>query len=256
MKYSRAIQWPIFVISLSDATDRRAALSKQLLDEGIQAEFRDAVDGRRGLPSEVEHLVDRAAAQVKVGRLITDAEFACALSHRFIYETMVREGLTGAIVLEDDAILTREFFEFASYSGDMPADLIQLDHQKARAFRWKKPVRIGGTEFFRLPDAGQLTTGYFISNKAAEVIVNATIPLSSLADWPCDLSDLRILASADTMVKHPDPSTSHSYIEDARRTMKRSARLSNATKKEGAKKYLTSRYWRRWWIKRITVRIS
>ena len=94
---------PVFVISLPDCHDRRAGISAALDGLGLPFQFADAVDGRRGLPPEYESQIDRAATRRK-GRILTDAEFACALSHISVYRRIVSEGIDHALVLEDDVI--------------------------------------------------------------------------------------------------------------------------------------------------------
>ena len=68
-----ADRWPVFVVSLRDATDRRDNITKQLSELSIPFKFIDAVDGRAELPTEHEELVDRIGTEVQFGRRMTDA---------------------------------------------------------------------------------------------------------------------------------------------------------------------------------------
>ena len=88
---------PVFVLSLPDCHDRRARVSAALDGLGLPFEFVDAVDGRRGLPPEYESQIDRPLAQKK-GGILSDAEFACALSHINIYRRIVSENIDYALV--------------------------------------------------------------------------------------------------------------------------------------------------------------
>ena len=101
--------WPIFVISLKDATERRENITKQLNDCNLPFSIMDAIDGRKGLPAPFEPMVDRDPSRSRISRGLTDGEFACALSHMAVYRHVVENNLPGAIVLEDDAILTPLF---------------------------------------------------------------------------------------------------------------------------------------------------
>src|SRR5690625_2715287 len=118
--------WPIFVISLHDAHERRRSIREQCAELGLEFEFFDAIDGRTGLAPEFEVEIDRGAAEIRHHRPLSDAEFACALSHRRIYQRILERGLPGAVVLEDDAILSRQFALFIGGKGYEQADLIQI----------------------------------------------------------------------------------------------------------------------------------
>ena len=99
-------KWNVFVISLQDAVRRRDRLIGQLNSAGLDYEIFDAVDGRQGLPSAYEHMVDRKAMIAEFGRVLTDAECACAISHQLVYNEIIKRGLKGAVILEDDATWT------------------------------------------------------------------------------------------------------------------------------------------------------
>ena len=82
--------WPILVISLQDAAERRAAVSRQLDALGLPFEFRDAIDGRSGLPAAYESQLDRPGTEAHFGRQMSDGEYACALSHLAAYREWKR----------------------------------------------------------------------------------------------------------------------------------------------------------------------
>ena len=109
---SPPFHWPIFVVSLEIATQRRSEIAAQLQDAGLAFSFVDAIDGRTTLPAEWESRIDRDGAARHYGYPMSDSEFACALSHQLVYARILEEGLPGAVVLEDDAILTSEFAAF------------------------------------------------------------------------------------------------------------------------------------------------
>lgn len=108
----RDATWPIVVLTLPGDEERRAPLVKELERLGLAYELFTGVDGRRGLDEQWESEIDRAAARRYLGYDMTDGEFACALSHREIYRMVVERGWSGAVVLEDDAILGESFAAF------------------------------------------------------------------------------------------------------------------------------------------------
>lgn len=244
--------WPIFVVSLADADERRESLSAQLQALGLTAKIIDAVDGRRGLSPEIERLIDRESAEVRVGRKISWGEFACALSHQGLYQHIHDEGLPGAIILEDDAILTQDFAEFIGDAGYLVADLVQMDHLNARV--WPRGPRVFslGVTFFPLAANASLTTGYSISAKAANYILAHSRPLAGLADWPCDLMPLAPLVTLPRLVDHPDIDVSSSALERERDD----ARTSAVPTGPRALRFFRADYWRRWWFKRRTKKVS
>lgn len=95
---------PILVISLPDSTERRETVAARLDALSLPFEFVDAVDGRNGLSEEHEAMVDRDGMNAVRPYPMSDAEFACSLSHLKVYRRIVDDGIPHALVLEDDAV--------------------------------------------------------------------------------------------------------------------------------------------------------
>lgn len=245
--------WPILVISLQDAAERRAAVSRQLDALGLPFEFRDAIDGRSGLPAAYESQLDRPGTEAHFGRQMSDGEYACALSHLAAYREIVAENLPGAIILEDDAILGDAFSSFVKEKGYDHAPLVQLDHQNARVRRiGATSIKLESCELWPLHQNAFLTTGYALSQNAASFILDHALPLRSPADWPCDLGPLGPYCTEPRIVDHPVAEQAGSTLGAKRNTLverqKRSLRYG--------RKYLESRYWKKKWMKMITRRLS
>ena len=176
---------PVFVISLPDCTGRRETISNSLNDLGIGFEFVDAVDGRHGLDADNEMRIDRQAAK-KAGRHLTDAEFACALSHINVYGRIVQENIAYALVLEDDAIPYPDLVRYLKDEMFWPLDITQLHFNVARVNRWGSREVFGTYRlYFRLPKLKVASTnGYVVSNYAARLFLKYGYPVSREADWP------------------------------------------------------------------------
>jgi len=100
---------PIFIISLPEATDRRARMQKILGDMGLSFEFIDAVDGRKF--DVINHPHYNPEKRLRCfGRHLNGGEIGCILSHRKIYEKMVDENIERALIFEDDVLLRDDFF--------------------------------------------------------------------------------------------------------------------------------------------------
>ena len=247
-----ADRWQVFVVSLRDATDRRDNISKQLSELSIPFEFIDAVDGRTGLPVECEQLVDRVGTEVQFGRRMTDAEYACALSHMSIYRLITEGGLPGAVILEDDAVIGPVFAKFYQNRGYERAVLIQLDHMHGDIWKFSKRMPlIEGVKLAKAARNTSLTTGYSISHRGAAYILENGLPLRGPADWPCDVTGLPTMLALPRVVDHPAWENSDSALEAAR-----GAIVSSATSEKRILLFLKRAYWRRWWFKRRTTRIS
>ncbi len=244
--------WQVFVVSLHDATDRRDKIKRQLSACSIPFEFVDAIDGRAGLAAKHEPLIDRPGTEVQFGRRMTDAEYACALSHMSIYSRIIEGNLPGAIILEDDAIIGPLFAKFYQNRAYATADLIQLDHMHGDIwlFSKRKPL-IEGVEISRAARNASLTTGYSINGKAAAHILDHGLPLRGPADWPCDVTVLNAMLALPRVVDHPVWENGASAIEVERKAIV-------PTKMGGNRsfRFFKRTYWRRWWFKRRTVRVS
>lgn len=256
MSSSTAHRWPIFVISLKDAQDRRSEISRQLDSLGQSFEIVDATDGRAGLTPTQQMLVDRPRTLACLGRKVTDAEYACAISHLKIWQRILERDLPGAVVLEDDAILDRPFADFLTEQGYNAAPLILLDHEKARTWNWTRPVRTSqGIKLMRIVGNADRTTGYTISCRGAAYLVAHSLPLQRPADWPCDITPLKPFAALPRLVERPEDENKSS-IETSRRLEfpVRQSRVKMRSKKLLRK--FRSSWWRNKFLRRFSYRIS
>lgn len=248
--------WPIFVISLADAHERRYRIAEQCADFGLAIEIVDAIDGRAGLPPEFEAEIDRESARVRHRRPLSDGEFACALSHRSVYRRILDDDLPGAIVLEDDAILSSSFADFIRKQGYREADFIQMDYWPARVFWRQRRSWSSEIELIPLAENTCLASGYSISAEGARYMLSRTTPLAGLADWPCDLAPLQPLITFPKLVQQPQTLSGHSYLEAERAALLESERETRAPATSRWARFGRRDYWRRWWMKRRTRRIS
>ena len=193
----------VFVLSLECDAARREKLITRLKALGIAYRLHLGINGRKGLPTQYEHRIDRPFVEAAIRRRVTDGEWACALSHRSIYERIVEEGLPGAVVLEDDARVGRRFARFLSGRGYLASDLMLLDHHLSRLDLTGASLAAGPSLFLRVRGNPCLTTGYSISRKGAEHLLAQSRPLRGRADWPCDITSLGALASVPRMIGHP-----------------------------------------------------
>ena len=172
---------------------------------GIELEFElfDAIDGRKGLPPHLENQIDRQQTRKNIARDMTDAEYACALSHLAIYREVMERKLPGAILLEDDAILDPRFPTFYREGAYAGADMIIFDYRPCRVWHFSTRRLTADVSAARLSFCPCLTTGYGVSARGCSFMLENSFPLSRTADWPCDITQIGALAAIPRLVDHP-----------------------------------------------------
>lgn len=193
---------PVFVVSLPDCTNRRNTISQALQNLGIAFEFVDAVDGRHGLDPQYEDQIDRAAAR-RAGRILSDAEFACALSHLSVYRRIVSQNLAYALILEDDAVPSPKLVEFLGGRHYHDAELTQLYCSRSYVGRWDTYSLLHHhTSYVRVPRVKVTgAVAYTVSYRAALHFTNHAVPITKEADWPTCIEAL--IKKRQCRVIHP-----------------------------------------------------
>jgi glycosyl transferase family 25 len=96
---------PTFVINMVRDVERREHMSRELDAAGIRADFVAATDGR-ALSSDDRARYDARRAMRIYGIGMMDPEIGCYLSHYRLYERIVRENISVALILEDDLAIS------------------------------------------------------------------------------------------------------------------------------------------------------
>ncbi|MEO8243726.1 MAG: glycosyltransferase family 25 protein [bacterium] len=245
--------WPIFVISLARDNDRRSQIARQLTDAGLDFRFIDAVDGRGGLAPEWESQIDRPGTLAKYGYGMSDGEYGCSLSHIIVYRKILAEGLPGAVVLEDDALLTPHFAEFYRKAAYLGCDLTQLFAYSVRIWRWPgRKVGVGDARSFRLAENPFSAVAYCLSHKAADYLLSSSLPVRSRADWPADLTLIGSRVTIPSLVRHPPPTASQSHIAEGRKDPRAAGVDFTAGYAKGWRRLITLSSWRRFFLKRFS----
>lgn len=235
----------IFVISLHDASDRRKPLLDALTLMGHKFRLHSAIDGRDCLPQRYEAMIDRPRTVKTVGRALSDGEYACALSHLSVYQTIVAEGISDAIVLEDDAQLLEGFREAALTKMPDWADLLLFDHAHAVVNRYGSRALFLNARAYRISyQMPTLATGYRLSGKTAERMIALSIPLCQPADWPCDILAFRTFAMWPKLVGNNNSKDGHSHLKDDRDHLMVTSR-KNEIQKPARSKFLKFSYLKR-----------
>ncbi|EJV9312367.1 glycosyltransferase family 25 protein [Vibrio vulnificus] len=177
----------IRVVSLVDSKNRLPFSSRF---NPLEFEFFDALLGGRHKKSFNESLF-----QFKYNRVARDGEIGCTLSHYIIIKELIETNLESMIILEDDAIPVKEFFDFYAdlFLKNNKPSIFLLGHSKTREKdlwlqRLKQPLKevinLNGFSFginHRITECG--TVGYIINRKAAEIISAYDSPYWLADDW-------------------------------------------------------------------------
>ena len=174
---------PIYILSLEGA-QRFGPLVEALAARGLSYEIFWGIDGRERLPDKHEPRVDRAGAEARMGRPMSDGEFACALSHRGIYERIAAGDAPSAIVLEDDADPSLPFFDLGPALVEPPCGLLLFDHKNTYVRVRDRLILPGGVQAYRVALPPFLATGYMVSREVAAHLAFRNGPVVQPSDWP------------------------------------------------------------------------
>ena len=170
--------WPkTFVVNMARDVERRRYMEERLGALGIEAEFIEAVDGR-ALDGQAKAAVYSRRKALRIyGVEMLDSEIGCFLSHRSIYERMVREGIELALVLEDDVRIAPHFPDVVRALAAGPWSgwqVVRLDCKRGRVVappsRRFEGVRVGAlpaeSGLYRL-ETHVLGVGAYLIRRAA-----------------------------------------------------------------------------------------
>jgi GR25 family glycosyltransferase involved in LPS biosynthesis len=149
---------PAFYINLDTRSDRREHTERQLARIGLVAERVSAVT-----PADIP--VDRIAA---AARHMSATELACSFSHRKIWQMMVDRKLDGALILEDDALLSASIVAVLAVAT-LPetCDALQFESHPTDALLGPPVPLAGGIHRHRLMSSSLGTCAYYITGSFA-----------------------------------------------------------------------------------------
>lgn len=180
---------PIFVISLLRSHERRAAIQKQMAHLGLSFTFFDAVDGKLLDDNDLSK-VDLKLAEVFCGHSLSLGEVGCALSHIRLYEMMVKNNISKAIVLEDDIHIHMHFKSVVEAALKISSsEIIFIHHGKAKQWPWARKLPEG----YRLSrylrpskksNRGIISTaGYILNLAGARKLLKCAYPVRMPSDY-------------------------------------------------------------------------
>jgi glycosyl transferase, family 25 len=159
----------IFMLNLDRATERREIMLDRLANLGLEAEILSAVDGRS---------LDAADLPPGTEPGLSPGEIGCYLSHVNSWKTIILRGLSHAIVLEDDVIISANLMNVVEeiIALEMPFDAVRLSY--LRPFRGIPVAFLSGNMQLVLPKRPPFgAQGYLVSlDGAKHLLLRLAIP--------------------------------------------------------------------------------
>lgn len=137
------------VISLNTEIARRKNIEEQLNNLGLKFDFFDAIDLRDTNINDLKNYIIEDNDFNKPSRVLTKGEVGCALSHFTLLSTLRnKKSFDAFLILEDDAILSPQFYDFISSvklkSFDWDVIILgysKLSKEEFSSFYIKEPIR-------------------------------------------------------------------------------------------------------------------
>lgn len=123
---------PVFVISLPQATERRARVARAFATVGLDFAFHDGVDGR----AEFDRLMartDRAAWERNMGAPVAAGHLGCHAAHVALWEHVAQLEAPAALICEDDVTFRPGFRRALETALTAPGDWDVLRFAALRA---------------------------------------------------------------------------------------------------------------------------
>ena len=202
----------IFIVYLK-GSPRRLKIAADLEAVGLPFEFFDAVDARKGVPAQYKNRINRTRAKIRLLRKMTDVEFGCALSHALLYEKIVRENISDAIILEDDAILTADFVKIVKNNALEKSDIDMAFLYHNECCVRKKQYFLKGIPYQKPVFMPCGTVGYYINLPVAKALHRATKTISYVADYPVSIcKKFNTVSFYPLLIAHPHLEEKQSLI--------------------------------------------
>lgn len=168
---------PVFVIHYPPLTERKTNIMKQLDKRGINAEW-------------VEHWNkgDEFVNRVKqyTNTKLPDGHLSCYLKRLYVYDKMVNEDISHAIILEDDVIIDDEFDNLTIKPGTNYMRLgLGLAVRNPHYWNSSEKIKMSGCDVYKIlnPGGGEATwvTSFFAYSALRKICFNYSHDIGEFA---------------------------------------------------------------------------
>ncbi|MDX1302644.1 glycosyltransferase family 25 protein [Photobacterium sp.] len=158
----------IFVINLESSTDRRAHISKQLDELGVNYHIFSAINGHKG-HHPLFDMYDDGLSQLYRGKSLSKGQIGCYASHYQLWQQCI-ELNKPIIVIEDDALIYPKAFK--AFIQHLPQlednyECIRLFDNKRKCFSFNPVKQLDSITICKFSKGHMSATGYFITPAGA-----------------------------------------------------------------------------------------
>jgi len=152
---------------------------------------------------------DQCYSQIFEGRDLTSREIGCANSHN-LARAMISENPLGGVILEDDARITNSelFYRISmAFLVKQSGKPFVLNLTGLRFVQLRNPSFFSSLSNLNMTLYGKpdLAAAYALSQVSSRILLNANLPIRSVADWP--ESDCIYQVALNPVVAHGDENT-------------------------------------------------
>lgn len=183
----------VYVMHMKNGYEERKMRIEQMLGS-MNINFKYMLDG------DISDIDDNTINKYFVGQTMVGRypHTSCALKHILTYKKMIDAGIDGALVLEDDICLHRNFIkyfnqsikEMDSYAKTHADEPVIISYEDTRLRFIPHSKRKKGVVIYK-GDRDRMTGAYYINNRAAKLILHYAE--THKLDKPIDLTHCQLL---------------------------------------------------------------
>ena len=172
--------YKVYVINLKSDVEKKQHMKVLCQKFNIQADFVDAIDGKKLSEQFVSDVYSGEIALNEIGRDLSRGEIGCALSHKNIYKKMIDESIEIALILEDDIDFDENLINLLDRKVNFTDnwELILLGHHTGNSRKvdtkssfWNQKKLMYKYSLVRPCEKGYGTYGYLIKKNAAKKLL-------------------------------------------------------------------------------------
>ena len=178
------INIPVFVICLDREIDRRKRIKDHLDSLGVLFSFINAVDGQQLNETDLKERYSETLAIKSKGRPLAKSEVGCYLSHTSIWDNMVQNNIQKALIVESDAVFSKETIEAINQVDKTPHhwDLVMLHYNFCFPAFKGRLVLTEKLKLVRFSNKVSCTTAYLLTFEGAQKLLSKAYPIKLPVD--------------------------------------------------------------------------